>query len=78
MGDCALFALFPSLSVYRLEENTVKINAKEKITNLYKLLQGEMWGQTSHLLWENKTDLGEVTFNNKTLLPWPVVCINAT
>lgn len=42
MGDCALLAPFPSLSVYRLGENTVKINAKEKITNLYKLLQGEM------------------------------------
>lgn len=42
MGDCVLLAPFPSLSVYRLGENIVKINAKEKITNLYKLLQGKM------------------------------------
>jgi len=49
MGNCALLALFPSLSLYRVGENTVKINAKEKITNLYKLLPREMQGQTSHV-----------------------------
>lgn len=54
MGDCVLLALFPSLSVYRLGGNTVKINAKEKITNLYKLLPREMRGQTSHVLWEKQ------------------------